>query len=97
MEARRARSPQRCDEEAMARGELPFPPFPVRGLATTGFQVVGTSPTEVLLEVLLVPELNSGYVPTRYEITLDREQTKLPWRVSYFLPYAPPGMYTEPQ
>lgn len=78
-------------------GELPFPPFPVRDLATTGFQVVGTSPTEVLLEVLLVPELNSGYVPTRYEITLDREQTKAPWRVSYFLPYAPPGMYTEPQ
>ena len=77
-------------------GELPFPPFPVRNLETTGFRVVGTSPNEVLLEVLLVPKLNSGYVPTRYEVTLERTGAKAPWKVSYFLPYAPPGIYKEP-
>jgi hypothetical protein len=77
------------------RGELPFPPFPVNSLETTGFNVVGHAPGEVLLEVLLVPKPNSGYVPTRYEVTLVRKGAKAPWRVSYFLPYAPPGMYTE--
>ena len=61
-----------------------------------GFDVVGTAPSEILLEVLLVPELDSGYVPTRYEVTLVGG-SKGPWKVSYFLPYAPPGMYTEPQ
>ena len=79
------------------QGNLPFPPFPVDNLETTGFNVAGVSPKEILLEVLLVPEPNSGYVPTRYEITLERTSAKHPWRVSYFLPYAPPGMYTEPK
>jgi hypothetical protein len=78
------------------RGELPFPPFPVNNLETTGFKVVGTAPGQILLEVLLVPKPDSAYVPTRYEVTLVRKGAKGPWRVSYFLPYAPPGMYTEP-
>jgi hypothetical protein len=78
------------------RGTLPFPPFPVAELETTGFKVLGTSPKETMLEVLLVPELKSGYVPTRYEVTLVRKGAKAPWRVSYFLPYAPPGKYVEP-
>ena len=78
------------------RGEMPFPPFPIGDLTTTGFDVVGSAPNEILLEVLLVPKLNSGYVPTRYEITLVRTGAKAPWKVSYFLPYAPPGRPTEP-
>lgn len=79
------------------RGELPIPPFPVKGLETTGFQVLGTAPGEVLLEVLLVPKPGSEYVPTRYELTLVRKGSKGPWKVSYFLPYAPPGIWTEPK
>ena len=78
-------------------GELPIPPFPVLNLETTGFDVVGTAPGKILLQILLVPQLNSGYVPTRYDLTLVRKGNKGPWKVSYFLPYAPPGMYTEPQ
>ena len=81
----------------MAPRRVAFPTVPGQGLETTGFQVVGTSPSKVLIEVLLVPELDSGYVPTRYELTLVRKGAKDPWKVSYFLPYAPPGMYTEPQ
>jgi len=79
------------------RGELPFPPFPVDNLQTTGFRVVGTAPNEALLEVFLVPKPNSGYVPTRFELTLVRSGAAAPWKVSYFLPYAPHGMYTEPK
>ena len=77
-------------------GEMPFPPFPVANLETSGFDVLGTSPNEVLLEVLLVPKPDTGYVPTRYEITLTRKGQEAPWKVSYFLPYAPPGRPTEP-
>ena len=51
----------------------------------------------MLIELFLVPELKSGYVPTRYELTLVRKGAKDPWKVCYFLPYAPPGMYTEPK
>jgi len=79
------------------RGELPFAPFPVKGLESARFDIVGNSPRKVLIELFLVPELKSGYTPTRYELTLERKGAKDPWKVSYFLPYAPPGMYTEPQ
>jgi hypothetical protein len=79
------------------RGELPFAPFPVRGLESARFDILGNSPRKVLIELFLVPKLQSGYVPTRYELTLERKGAKDPWRVSYFLPYAPPGMYTEPK
>jgi hypothetical protein len=79
------------------RGELPFAPFPVRDLESARFHVVGTAPDKILLELFLVPELKSGYVPTRFEMTLVRKGAKGPWRVSYFLPYAPPGIYKEPE
>ena len=79
------------------RGELPFAPFPVKGLESARYDIVGNSPRKVLIELFLVPELKSGYVPTRYEVTLERKGAKDSWRVSYFLPYAPPGMYTEPK
>jgi hypothetical protein len=79
------------------RGELPFAPFPVKGLESARYDIVGNSSRKVLIELFLVPELKSGYVPTRYELTLVRKGAKDPWRVSYFLPYAPPGMYTEPK
>ena len=82
--------------EQWLRGELPFTPFPIANLETSGFDVVGHSPGQVLLQVLLVPKPNTGYVPTRFDMTLVRKRAKGPWRVSYFLPYAPPGMYTEP-
>jgi hypothetical protein len=78
-------------------GELPIPPFPILNLETTGFDLVGTAPNKILLEILLVPKLNSGYVPTRYFLSLVRKGKTSPWRVSYFLPYAPPGKYVEPQ
>jgi hypothetical protein len=76
---------------------LPFAPFPVRDLESARFHVVGTAPRKILLELFLVPELKSGYVPTRFEMTLVRNGAKEPWRVSYFLPYAPPGIYKEPE
>ena len=79
------------------RGELPFPPFPVQNLATSGFRVVGSSPNQILLEVFLVPKLDSGYVPTRFELTLVRNGARAPWKMSYFSPFAPQGMYTEPK
>ena len=84
-------------KEQWFRGVLPFPPFPVRNLADLGLSCRRYLAKEILLEVLLVPKVKSGYVPTRYEVTLDRKSVKAPWRVSYFLPYAPPGMYAEPQ
>jgi hypothetical protein len=79
------------------RGELPFAPFPVRNLGSARFDVVGTAPKKILLELFLVPELKSGYVPTRFEMTLVRDSADGPWRVDYFLPYAPPGIYAEPE
>ena len=79
------------------RGELPFAPFPVKGLESARYDIVGNSPRKVLIELFLVPQLKSGYVPTRYELTLERKGASDPWKVSYFLPYAPPGMYTEPK
>jgi hypothetical protein len=77
-------------------GELPVPPFPVQDLATTGFQVLESSPNKVLLQVLLVPTPGTEYVPTRYDMTLERASTTAPWKVSYCTPYAPPGMYAVP-
>jgi hypothetical protein len=74
-------------------GALPVPPFPVQDLATTGFQVVASSPNKVLLQVLLVPKPGTDYVPTRYDMTIERASLTAPWKVSYCTPYAPPGMY----
>ncbi len=78
------------------RGELPVPPFPVQDLETTGFDVVESSKNKVLIQVLLVPELGTDYVPTRYDMTLERASAGAPWKVSYANPYAPPGIYAEP-
>ena len=77
-------------------GELPVPPFPVRDLETTGFDVLESSKNKVLIQVLLVPRLGTDYVPTRYDMTLERASAGAPWKVSYCNPYAPPGMYAEP-
>lgn len=78
------------------KGELPIAPFPVRDLETSGFKVVGSAPGKILLQVLLVPKNNSDYVPTRFDLTLVRSGANGPWRVSYLLPYAPPGIFIEP-
>jgi hypothetical protein len=78
------------------RGDLPVPPFPVRDLETTGFDVLESGPNKVLLQVLLVPQLGTDYVPTRYDLTLERRSAKAPWMVSYAAPYAPPGKYASP-
>lgn len=78
-------------------GELPIPPFPVDRLLTTGYDVLESSSTRVLLQVLLVPEEETGYVPIRYDMTIERAAAteKDPWKVTYFLPYAPPGIGAE--
>ena len=73
-----------------------MPPFPVRDLETTGFQVLESSANKVLLQVLLVPGPGTEYVPTRYDMTLERATATAPWKVSYCTPYAPPGRYAEP-
>lgn len=78
------------------RGELPVPPFPVTDLATTGFDVVGTAPNKVILQVLLVPKPGAGFDATRYQMTLIRSGSGAPWRVDYCQPYAPPGVYAPP-
>jgi hypothetical protein len=78
------------------RGSLPVPPFPVQDLETTGYDVVEASPNKVLLQVLLVPKPGTDYVPTRYDMTIERTSAKAPWKVSYCNPYAPPGIYDEP-
>lgn len=78
------------------KGELPITPFPVRDLETSGFNVVASAPDKILLQVLLVPTDNSGYTATRFDLTLVRKGAQGPWKVSYFLPYAPPGIYAEP-
>ncbi len=78
------------------KGELPITPFPVRDLETSGFKVVASAPGKVLLQVLLVPTANSEYTPTRFDMTLVRNGANGPWKVTYFLPYAPPGIYAEP-
>lgn len=78
------------------KGELPITPFPVRDLETSGFKVVASAPGKVLLQVLLVPTANSEYTPTRFDMTLVRKGATGPWKVTYFLPYAPPGIYAEP-
>jgi hypothetical protein len=77
-------------------GELPVPPFPVRDLETTGLDVLESSKNKVLIQVLLVPKPGTDYVPTRYDLTLERASATAPWKVSYCSPYAPPGMYAEP-
>ncbi len=74
-------------------GALPIPPFPVRDLETTGFDVVESGPNKVLLQVLLVPKPGTDYVPTRYDMTIERASKTAPWKVSYCSPYAPPGIY----
>ena len=73
-------------------GEMPIPPFPVRNLETTGFDVVASSPSKILLQLFLVPKPGTGYEPTRYDMTLVRKGAR--WRVSYLIPYAPPGLYS---
>ena len=78
------------------KGDLPITPFPVRDLETSGFNVVASAPGKVLLQVLLVPTASSEYTPTRFDLTLVRKGANGPWKVSYFLPYAPPGIYVEP-
>ena len=78
-------------------GNLPVPPFPVRDLQTTGFDVLESSPTKVLVQVLLVPKEGLGYVPTRYDLTLERASKAAPWKVSYAVPYAPPGRFSNPE
>jgi hypothetical protein len=77
-------------------GSLPIPPFPIRDLESTGFDVLESSKNKVLIQVLLVPKLGTEYVPTRYDMTIERTSAKAPWKVSYCNPYAPPGMYAEP-
>jgi len=79
------------------RGELPVVPFPVGDLETSGFQVVESGPNKVLLQVLLVPEPGTQYNPTRYDMTLERVTKSAPWKVSYTMPYAPPGKYSAPE
>ncbi len=79
------------------RGELPVIPFPVKDLETSGFQVVESSPNKVLLQVLLVPEPGTDYTPTRYDMTIERTTKAAPWKVSYTMPYAPPGKYASPE
>ena len=78
-------------------GELPVVPFPVDNLETTGVDVVESSPNKVLLQVLLVPKPGTPYVPTRYDMTIERASKTAPWKVSYCTPYAPPGMYVNPE
>lgn len=75
-------------------GELPIPPFPVDRLITTGYDVVASSPKKVLLQILLVPKAETGLGAIRYDMTIERASTgaSSPWRVSYFVPYAPPGI-----
>ncbi|HET9243667.1 MAG TPA: hypothetical protein VFN99_09485 [Gaiella sp.] len=77
-------------------GELPVVPFPVQDLETTGFQVLESAENVVLLQVLLVPKPGTAYVPTRYDMTLERASKTAPWKVSYCTPYAPPGIYAAP-
>lgn len=79
------------------RGELPVTPFPVDNLETSGFQVEESSPNKVLIQVLLVPEPGTEYTPTRYDMTIERASKNAPWKVSYTMPYAPPGKYADPQ
>jgi hypothetical protein len=79
------------------RGELPVPPFPARDLETTGFDVLESSANKVLLQVLLVPKPGTAYVPTRYDLTIERASASAPWKVSYANPYAPPGRFANPE
>ena len=50
----------------------------------------------MLLQVLLVPKPGTPYVPTRYDMTIERLGDG-PWKVSYCTPYAPPGRYVVPE
>lgn len=74
-------------------GDMPFAPFPMRSLETTGFQVIGKGPNEVLLQVFLVPKPNTQYEPIRYDMTLVKRSGR--WLVSFLLPYAPPPIREE--
>jgi len=73
-------------------GEMPIPPFPVDRLKASGYQVVASSPTKLLLQVFLVPKPGTQYVATRYDMTLVRRGGK--WLVSYLVPYAPQGIFS---
>jgi hypothetical protein len=73
------------------------PPFPVQDLETSGLKVVESSANKILLQVLLVPKPGTEYVPTRYDMTLERTSKAAPWKVSYCTPYAPPGRYFNPE
>ena len=74
-------------------GQVTVPPFPVADLQASGFKVNASGPDKVVAQVLLVPEPDTGYVVTRYDITLERANSSAPWRVTYCQPYAPPGKY----
>lgn len=74
-------------------GQVTVPPFPVADLEASGFNVNASGPNKVVAQVLLVPEPDTGYVVTRYDITLERANSTAPWRVTYCQPYAPPGKY----
>ena len=72
-------------------GTMPFAPFPVR---SASYQIVGESPSEVLLTVYVVPKPNTEYEdPIRYDMTLVKRKGN--WLVSYLVPYAPPPIREE--
>jgi hypothetical protein len=74
-------------------GEMPIPPFPIGRLQTTGYTVVASGRRKILLQVFLVPKPGTAYNPTRYDMTLVQVDGK--WRVSYLVPYVPPGYQTD--
>lgn len=83
-------------KEQWLNGELPIPPFPVDRLISTGYDVIASSPRKVLVQILLVPKAETGLGAIRYDMTIERKTATpgSPWKVSYFLPYAPPGIRT---
>ena len=73
-------------------GEMPIPPYPVRGLQASGYQVEASAPNKVLVQVFLVPKAGTGYRPLRWDMTLVKSAGT--WKVSYLVPYAPQGMFS---
>jgi hypothetical protein len=75
-------------------GTMPIPPFPVRSLSSTTFRVVASHPDRVSLQVLVLPKVgNDDFEPLRYDMTLVKKDGQ--WRVSYLVPYAPVGMFSD--
>jgi hypothetical protein len=69
-------------------GELPIPPYPVRSLASTKFEVISAKSDKVLLQLLLLPPIGEKKIePIRYDMTLEKRGGR--WLVSYLVPYAP--------